>query len=76
MPQESPHETNNTTNSSALGTKSLFYHEVIFVSEKHSLQVLYIYELENWENRNLAMDFPLIESCRGLHWTLCQMVQM
>ena len=48
MPQESPHETNNTTNSSALGTKSLFYHEVIFVSEKHSLQVLYIYELEKF----------------------------
>ena len=40
MPQESPNETNDTTNSSALGKKSLFYQEVIFVSEKHSLQVL------------------------------------
>ena len=40
MPQESAHETNNATNSSAAGKKFVVYQEVNFVSEKHSL-VLY-----------------------------------
>ena len=48
MPQESPHETNDATNRSSSGTKFLVYQEVIFVSEKHSLQVLYSYEIEKF----------------------------
>ena len=40
MPQESAHETNDATNSSAQGNKFVVYQEVNFVSEKHSL-VLY-----------------------------------
>ena len=46
MPQESPHETNDSTNSSAPG-KLAVYQKVNFVSEKHSL-VLYVCEIENF----------------------------
>ena len=46
MPQESPHETNDSTNSSAPG-KLVVYQKVNFVSEKHSL-VLYVCEIENF----------------------------
>ena len=46
MPQGLPHETNDATNSSSPGKKFAVNQEVIFVSEKHSLQVLYIYEVE------------------------------
>ena len=46
MPQESPHETNDSTNSSAPG-KLAVYQKVNFVSEKHSL-VQYVCEIENF----------------------------
>ena len=72
MPQESPHETNDTTNSSALGTKSLFYQEVIFVSEKHSLQFLLIYQLEKFPFSCLFLfsGFVKLESA-NLEWYKC-----
>ena len=46
MLQESAHETNNATISSALGKKFVVYQEVKFVSEKHSL-VLYT-SMKSW----------------------------
>ena len=46
MPQESPNETNESTNSPAPG-KLVVYQKVNFVSEKHSL-VLYVCEIENF----------------------------
>ena len=48
IPQGSPFKTNDVTISSAPGTKFLVYQVVIFVSEKHSLQVLYVYEIEKF----------------------------
>ena len=48
IPQGSPFKINDVTISSAPGTKFLIYQEVIFVSEKHSLQVLYVYEIEKF----------------------------
>ena len=48
IPQGSPFKTYDVTISSAPGTKFLVYQEVIFVSEKHSLQVLYVYEIEKF----------------------------
>ena len=49
MPQESPHETNDSTNSyhQVPPGKLVVYQKVNFVSEKHSL-VLYVCEIENF----------------------------
>ena len=52
MLQESAHETNNATISSALGKKFLVYQKVKFVSEKHSL-VLYT-------SMKLTISFPYL----------------
>ena len=52
MPQESAHETNDATISSAQGNKFVVYQEVKFVSEKHSL-VLYT-------SMKLTISFPYL----------------